>query len=118
MIITDDQFGFNNNHNIDLRICALNVVAGKYSRHKTAVYVCYMCSLDTSKAFNQINHCKLFVKLLERGFPHYLIRILHFWYLHEIMQARRNKSISAPCLLTNGSGKVNTGTCSLYSVYE
>ena len=48
----------------------------------------FMCFLDVSKAFDRINHGKLFIKLLEREMPAYLIRILHYWYSHQTMQVR------------------------------
>lgn len=46
---------------------------------------------------------QLFVILQEWGVPQYLIRILHFWYSHQTMQARWCKSIPAPFLVTNGT---------------
>jgi len=40
-----------------------------------------MASLDASKAFDRINHEKLFVKLFERGAPQCLISVLENWYI-------------------------------------
>lgn len=42
------------------------------------------------------------------GIPPYLLRILHYSYLHQTMQARWGKSISAPFLVTNGIWKAAT----------
>jgi len=39
-----------------------------------------MASLDASKAFDCIDHEKLFVKLSERGVPQYFISVLQKWY--------------------------------------
>jgi len=39
-----------------------------------------MASLDASKAFDRINHEKLFVKLSERGAPQCFISVLLNWY--------------------------------------
>jgi len=33
-----------------------------------------------SKAFDRVNHEQLFYKLLNRGVPKFLVRILAFWY--------------------------------------
>jgi len=40
----------------------------------------YMASLDVSKAFDRINHEKLFVKLSEHGAPQCFISVLLNWY--------------------------------------
>ena len=45
---------------------------------------------------------KLFAKLLERGVPSYIIRILQFWYSHQTMQVRWGMSISTPFYVSNG----------------
>lgn len=47
-----------------------------------------------SKAFDHISHGKLCIKLHVHGSPSYLIRILHFCYSHQTIQARWGKSIS------------------------
>ena len=40
----------------------------------------YSCFLDASKAFDRVNHYVLFEKLIKRGIPIYIVRILIFWY--------------------------------------
>ena len=40
----------------------------------------YVTTLDASNAFDKINHSKLFTKLIERGCPSFIVRILYYWY--------------------------------------
>ena len=96
---TDNQFGFKSKLGTDHCIYALKEVVSKYRRQNSTMFMCF---LDASKAFDRINHGKLFVKLQERGVPPYLIRILQFWYTQQTMQIRWGSSLSAPFQVTNG----------------
>ena len=40
----------------------------------------YVTMLDASKAFDKVNHSKLFTKLIDRGWPSSIVRILYYWY--------------------------------------
>lgn len=114
ILTTDNQFGFKSKHSTDLCIYALKEVVSKYRRHNTTVFMCF---LDASKAFDRINHSKLFVKLQERGEPPYLIRILHFWYARQTMRVRWGQSVSAPFLVTNGVRQGGILSPALFNLY-
>ena len=98
-VTTDNQFGFKSKLGTDHCIYALKEIIYKYKQLNTTVFSCF---LDASKAFDRINHGKLFAKLCERGVPPYLIRILQFWYSHQTMQTRWGSCTSAPFHVTNG----------------
>ena len=52
-------------------------VSKYYTQHHSPVYTCF---LDASKAFDKINHFKLFRKLLDRKTPIVIVKNLLFWY--------------------------------------
>ena len=96
---TENQFGFKSEHGTDLCVYALKEVVSKYKRHNTTVFMCF---LDATKAFDRINHGKLFTVLQERGVPPYLIRILYYWYTKQTMKVRWGKAVSPSFPVTNG----------------
>lgn len=61
-----------------------------------------MCFIDASKAFDHVNHEKLFLKLSKSGVPGFLIRILVYWYSHQTMRGRWGNVTSVPFHVTNG----------------
>ena len=65
-----NQLGFKSKHGTDQCIFAFKEVVDFYTRLNSRVSVCF---LDASKAFDRINHAKLFEKLRKRGICGYLL---------------------------------------------
>ncbi len=61
-----------------------------------------MCFIDASKAFDQVTHAKLFFKMRQRGVPEYMVRILVYWYGHQLMRVKWGNKVSAPFRVSNG----------------
>ena len=95
----DNQFGFKRKHGTDLCIYTLKEIVSRYSSLNSSVFLCF---IDASKAFDQMNHEKLFLKLLDRGAPKFLVRILVFWYAHQTLQVKWDNVVSAPFCVSNG----------------
>ena len=74
-----NQFWYKAGHSTDLCVYALPVIEfiEYYKRRSTSVYVAF---LDASKAFDKINHWILFIKLIARRVPIYLVKVLCFLY--------------------------------------
>ena len=78
-----------------------------------------MCSLD----FGEIacNKCPvlllLFVKLSNRGIPHYVIRILSYWHEHQQMCVRWGGTYSTFFSVTNGVRQGSILSPYLFNVY-
>ena len=112
---THNQFGFKPKHSTDLCIFALKEVIRKYKSHNSSVLLCF---IDASKAFDRVNHWKLFSKMCERGVPCYILRILVYWYAHQVMQVRWGGSISDPFSVSNGVRQGGILSPVLFSLYR
>ena len=77
-LITDDlQFGYRRKHSTTHAIYTVKRVINYYREHGSSVYVSF---LDCTKGFDRVSHDGLFTKLLERGIPLCLLRLLMYWY--------------------------------------
>ena len=78
----------------------------------------YICFLDASKAFDKINHFKLFQKVLDRKTPIIIVRILLFWYSKQTVCIKWGRSISGFFFcISNGvrqGGILSPKLCSVY----
>lgn len=95
----DNQFGFKSKHGTDLCIFALKEMIGNHKNKNSTVLMCF---IDASKAFNRVNHGKLFLKMSQRGVRQYILRILAYWYAHQVMQVKWGNSVSGPFRVGNG----------------
>jgi len=74
----DLQYGFKKHNSCSHAITIKESV--KYFVHKDSKVLCV--SLDASKAFDNVLHHGLFVKLINKGVPVVFIRLLCNWYKH------------------------------------
>lgn len=88
---TDNQLGFKPKDGMDLCIYALKESVETYRRQGSTMLVGF---IDASRAFDCINHYKLFNKLKDRGVPKWLIRILAYWYANQEMQIKWGSTFS------------------------
>ena len=72
LITHGHQFGFKVNHPTEMCIFTVKTFVKIYTDQVTPLYTCL---LDTSKAFDQVNHLKK--KLIETLL---IVRVLLFWY--------------------------------------
>ena len=62
----------------------------------------YIASLDISKAFDCVNHYKLYKSLLCAGVPVVVVDVLCNWYSKSTFMVRWNGSLSAPFVVSSG----------------
>ena len=110
----DQQFGFKSKHSTDFCIYTVKSVSKYYTQHHSPVYSCF---LDASKAFDKINHFKLFRKLLDRKTPIVIVRILLFWYSKQTVCVKWGRCISDYFSISNGVRQGGILSPKLFSVY-
>lgn len=96
---TDHQFGFKGELDTDMVICSLKEIINRYRDKTSSVFMSF---IDASKAFDQVNHFKLFAKISQRGIPHCVGRILWYWHANQSGQVKRSDFTLAPFGVSNG----------------
>ena len=73
--------------------------------------------MDASKAFDMVNHWSLFKKLIKRGFPILIVRLLIFWYSTQKMYVKWKSFISPGFYVTNGVKQGGILSPYLFNIY-
>ena len=71
------QFGFKKDLSCSHALFVLSQTVDYFVQHGINVF---MAAFDAKKAFDRVNHVKLFEKLIERGFPAGIVKVLVDWY--------------------------------------
>ena len=73
--------------------------------------------LDASKAFDLVDHGKLFSKLLQKGLPPLIVLFLVNWYSLQRLKVRWGSSISDPFHVSNGVRQGSVLPPALFALY-
>uniref|UniRef100_A0ABM0LYM2 RNA-directed DNA polymerase from mobile element jockey-like n=1 Tax=Saccoglossus kowalevskii TaxID=10224 RepID=A0ABM0LYM2_SACKO len=111
---SDFQFGFKRKHSTEMCIFVVKEIVDFYKSHNSPVFACFM---DATKAFDRVNHWKLFKKLLDRGMPVFIVRCLLHWYRGQTLCIRWASEISASFRVTNEVRQGSILSPTLFSIY-
>ncbi len=90
----DLQFSFKPNVSTTQCMFALNETISYYNSRNTNIYVTL---LDATKAFDSMNYCKLFRKLIEKNISPLVLRLLLYMYTHQKLQVKWSDHIGNMC---------------------
>ena len=111
---SDHQFGFKPAHSTDMAIYAVKEISDYYLRNNSPVFICF---LDATKAFDRVNHWKLFDKLLSRGMDVHLVKFLVAWYGSQLFHVQWGQFITTGFTVLNGVRQGGILSPYLYNVY-
>ena len=114
LVTSDNQFGFKQKHSTDLCIYTVKSIIQYYNYYNSPVYTCF---LDASKAFDRVNHWTMFKKLILRGVPIIIVRMLCFWYRSQQLCIQWGKTRSSFFTISNGVRQGGILSSKLFSVY-
>ena len=85
-----------------------------YTNNRSSVYCTF---LDATKAFDRVNYCKLFTKLIDRQLPPLILRLLISCYVNNIIQVSWSGFTSASFVALNGVKQGGVLSPVLFCVY-
>lgn len=112
---SDHQFGFKRKHSTDQCVFIIKELIDFYISSGSPLYVCFM---DASKAFDRINHYRLFDNLLIRGMPVIIVRLLYTWYSTQLYYVKWCNTVSQPFSVSNGVRQGGILSPVLFNVYN
>ena len=110
----DQQFGFKAGLSTTHCTFVLQETVAFYNYNHTNVY---SLLLDASKAFDRVEYCKLFDKLLERNMSPLVLRLLLYMYTNQQLMVQWDNIVSDTFTITNGVKQGAVLSPILFAVY-
>jgi hypothetical protein len=114
LLSSELQFGFKRNSSCSHAIFLLRQVTEYFLNHGSNVF---MGALDASKAFDRVNHVKLFNILLDRGLSGRLITVIYDWYGKTFASVKWNGTCSNPISIKSGIRQGGIISPFLFNIY-
>ena len=111
---SDLQFGFKEKLGCSHAIFALRQCAEYFISRGSSMF---MAALDAKKAFDRLNHVKLFHRMYDVGIPVCLIKLLINWYSKISVFIKWNNCYSSQCLLKSGARQGGVLSPILFNIY-
>jgi hypothetical protein len=108
------QFGFKKNVGCNTAIFAVRQVLAYFNDRGSNVYI---ASLDATKAFDRLNHFKLFSTLVQRKLPLCFVSVLINWYSKLYVYVKWEDKLSQPLLVRSGVRQGGILSPTLFNVY-
>ena len=113
-VTSDRQFGFKEKVGCNTSIYALRKTVDHFTKLNSTVNI---CSLDLSKAFDNINFNMLFMKLIDRNLPRWFVELLSDWYSKLRSSVKWNNKFSNSFLVTSGVRQGGILSPTLFAIY-
>jgi exonuclease III len=108
------QIGFKKSHGCTHAIYIVRKTIEYFSLNSSTVNV---CALDISKAFDKVNHVKLFLKLMDRNIPVKFILLLQCWYSKSAISVRWGSAMSDFVVLSAGVRQGGVLSPALFGIF-
>ena len=108
------QFAYKHGHSTTMCTSVLKEVIMHYNSNGSNVYACL---LDASKAFDRVNHGKLFQLLLVKKLPGVVLRLLFDLYSRQYVYTKWNGELSQPIYMLNGVKQGGVLSPILFCIY-
>ncbi len=111
---SDLQFGFKEHLSTTQCTILMSEIISYYNASRSNVY-CVL--LNTTKAFDRVNYCKLFRKLLDKDMSPLVLRLLLYMYTNQSLQVRWGNHIRATFSNKNGVKQGGVLSTIVFSFY-
>jgi hypothetical protein len=113
-VVDELQLGFKKNHGCNDAIFAVKTTVNYFTERGSCVYA---AALDLSKAFDRVNHFKLFSSLLNAGLPVGIISVICNWYSKMFAAVRWGNAFSDSFHVGSGVRQGGTLSPSLFNTF-